>query len=77
MKIPTRFEVMKELLERSAFGVCDYFAVKIGIATSRVRLYFIYLSFLTLGSPVIIYLFFSFFLNVKRYIRNKKNLLCQ
>jgi phage shock protein PspC (stress-responsive transcriptional regulator) len=77
MKIPTRIEDFKELLERSAFGVCDYFADKIGVATSRVRLNFIYLSFLTLGSPVIIYLFLAFWLNLKRYIRNKKNVLWQ
>jgi phage shock protein PspC (stress-responsive transcriptional regulator) len=77
MKIPTQLENMKELLERSAFGVCDYFGDKIGIATSRVRLYFIYISFLTLGSPVVIYLFLAFWLNVKRYIRNKRNILWQ
>ena len=46
MKIPSRIETLKELLERSAFGVCDYFADKLGVATSRVRLTFIYLSFL-------------------------------
>ncbi|KAA3630577.1 MAG: PspC family transcriptional regulator [Bacteroidetes bacterium] len=66
---------MKELLERSAFGVCDYLGHKIGVATTRVRLYFIYISFLTLGSPVVIYLFLAFWLNVKRYIRNKRNIL--
>lgn len=75
MRIPTQLENMKELLERSAFGVCDYLGHKIGVATTRVRLYFIYISFLTLGSPVVIYLFLAFWLNVKRYIRNKRNIL--
>ncbi len=75
MKMPTQLENMKELLERSAFGVCDYLGHKIGVATTRVRLYFIYISFLTLGSPVVIYLFLAFWLNVKRYIRNKRNIL--
>lgn len=68
---------VKGLLERSAFGVCDYLADKIGIATSRVRLYFIYASFVTLGSPIIFYLVGIFWLNLKRYIKNKPNLVRQ
>lgn len=66
-------ERLKHLLEKSAFGVCSYLGDKMGIASSRVRLYFIYLSFVTLGSPVIFYLFTAFWLNVRRYIRRSKN----
>lgn len=65
----------KALLEKSAFGVCQYLGQKMGIASSRVRLYFIYLSFGTLGSPVIVYLFLLFWLNVKRYINQSKKLM--
>ena len=61
-------------MERSAFGVCSYLGDKMGLASARVRLYFIYLSFVTLGSPVIFYLFVAFWLNVKRYIKNKRSL---
>lgn len=64
-------------MERSAFGVCSYLGEKMGIASSRVRTYFIYTSFVTFGSPVIFYLFVAFWLNVKRYIKNKRNLLWQ
>ncbi len=64
-------------MERSAFGVCSYLGEKMGLASARVRMYFIYLSFVALGSPVIIYLFVAFWLNVKRYIRSKRNLLWQ
>ena len=67
------FEEMKDLLERSAFGVCSYLGEILGIATTRVRLYFIYLSFVALGSPVIFYLFVAFWLNVKEYIKQKRN----
>ncbi|MCB0633379.1 MAG: PspC family transcriptional regulator [Saprospiraceae bacterium] len=63
----------KEILERSAFGVCNYLGEKIGISSSRVRLYFIYASFVTLGSPIIVYLFTAFWLNLRTYIRRKKN----
>ena len=66
---------MKDLMERSAFGVCSYLGEKMGLASARVRVYFIYLSFVTLGSPVIVYLFVAFWLNVKRYIRSKRNLI--
>jgi hypothetical protein len=41
---------------------------RLGIATSRIRMWFIYISFLTLGSPVIIYMVLAFWMNIKRYI---------
>lgn len=65
---------VKDLMERSAFGVCSYLGDRMGLASARVRMYFIYLSFATLGSPIIIYLFVAFWLNVKRYIKNSRNL---
>ncbi len=68
-------EYFRQMLERSAFGVCSYLGEKIGIASSRVRLYFIYITLLTLGSPIIIYLFAAFWLNIKRYIKKGKNLV--
>lgn len=68
---------LKSLLERSAFGVCHYVGKKMGIASARVRVYFIYISFVALGSPIIVYLFVAFWLNVKQYIKNKRNILWQ
>lgn len=68
---------LKNLLERSAFGVCHYIGEKMGVASARVRVYFIYISFVALGSPVLIYLFIAFWLNVKQYIKNKRNILWQ
>jgi len=68
---------LKNLLERSAFGVCSYLGDKMGIATARVRVYFIYLSFAALGSPILIYLFVAFWLNLKQYIRNKRSVFWQ
>lgn len=63
----------KNLMERSAFGVCSYLGEKIGVASARVRMYFIYLSFATLGSPVIFYLFIAFWLNIRNYIKQKRS----
>lgn len=57
--------------EERAFGVCSWWGDKLGIATSKVRLYFIYLSFITLGSPLIIYLIMAFFLEHKSYFKLK------
>ena len=59
---------MKNFIEWTAFGVCTAIGEKIGIATSRIRMWFMYISFLTLGSPIIIYMVLAFWLNMKRYI---------
>lgn len=67
----------KDLIHRSAFGVCSYIGEKIGIASSKVRIYFIYLSFLTLGSPLIIYLFFAFWLDIKRLFKPYRSLFSE
>lgn len=66
---------LKDILERSAFGVCSYLGEKMGVASSRVRLYFIYLTCATLGSPVLIYLFLAFWLNIRQYVRDQNRVL--
>lgn len=69
--------MFNSLISKSAYGVCTYIGEKVGIATSKVRLYFIYMSFLTFGSPIIVYLFVAFWLNVRKYIRNSYNILLE
>jgi phage shock protein C len=63
-------EFIKEMTERFGFGVCNWLSPKIGIHASRVRLYFIYLSFVAFGSPIFIYLILAFWVNVKKYVRD-------
>ncbi|HNP20604.1 MAG TPA: PspC domain-containing protein [Panacibacter sp.] len=63
---------LKHFIEWQAFGVCSAIGVKLGIATSRIRLWFIYISFLTFGSPVILYMVMAFWLNIKKYILNAR-----
>ena len=63
---------MKHFIEWQVFGVCTAIGEKMGIATSVIRRYFIYMSFFTLGSPVIFYLFIAFWMNIKRYIMAAK-----
>ena len=66
---------LKDILERNAFGVCSYLGEKMNIASSRVRLYFIYISFLTIGSPIIFYLILAFWVNIRRYIKKHRDAL--
>ena len=63
---------IREFLELHAFGVCSAIGDKLGIASSRIRMWFIYISFLTLGSPVVVYMVLAFWMNIKSYILNAK-----
>ncbi len=58
--------------ERQAFGVCAWWGEKLQLKSSRIRMSFIYLSFLTFGSPIFIYLIMAFILEHKEYIKFKK-----
>lgn len=58
----------KEAIEWQAFGVCTALGEKLGLATSRIRLWFIYVSFLTLGSPLVVYMVLAFWMNMRRYV---------
>jgi phage shock protein C len=55
--------------EHRAFGVCAWLGKKLGIKTTTVRMYFIYLSFFTFGSPAIIYFIMAFILEHKAYFK--------
>ncbi|HTB06752.1 MAG TPA: PspC domain-containing protein [Bacteroidia bacterium] len=59
--------------EFQAFGVCAWLGRKLGIKGTTIRLYFIYLSFFTFGSPIIIYFFLAFFLENKKYFFPSRN----
>ena len=58
----------KDFIEWQAFGVCAAIGERLGIATERIRMWVIYISFLTLGSPLIVYMVAAFWMNMKRYI---------
>lgn len=59
---------IREFLELQAFGVCTSIGERLGIATTRIRMWFIYISFLTLGSPVLLYMILAFWKNIKNYM---------
>jgi phage shock protein PspC (stress-responsive transcriptional regulator) len=55
--------LMKSLFdfcELRFFGVCDALGKKLDMNSNRIRLSFVYLSFLTFGSPIVIYLVLHF-----------------
>lgn len=65
---------LKNIVEWNAYGVCTAIGQRLGIAASKIKLWFIYVSFLTLGSPVIIYMILAFVRNIKHYISlNRRN----
>ncbi len=65
---------IQHFFEKRAFGVCTYLGEKMGVATSSIRLFFIYSSFLTLGSPLIVYLAMAFVLNMRRHMRRRSTI---
>ena len=71
----TDMKNLPQLLHRSAFGVCSSLGRLMGLSSASVRLYFIYLSFVTLGSPILVYLFLAFWLNIRRYLRGNRNVI--
>jgi len=65
---------IQQFFEKQAFGVCAALGEKMGIATSSIRLFFIYASFLTFGSPLIVYLSIAFIMNMRRHLRRRSTI---
>ena len=63
---------LKNFIEWKAFGVCQAIGERMGVATSHIRIWFIYISFLTLGSPLIVYMVLAFWMNMKDYILQRR-----
>ena len=55
--------------EARAFGVCEWLGKKLGIESTKIRMYFIYLTFFTVGSPIIIYFILAFVLENKDFFK--------
>ena len=65
-------ENIKSFFEKQAFGICEFWGEKLSIKSANIRLFFIYASFLTIGSPIIIYLVMGFWMNLNRLIRKNR-----
>jgi len=64
---------IRSFLEIQAFGVCAFLGSWLGIPSSRIRIFFIYAACLSYVSPVIIYLSIAFVLNIRLYVRKRRN----
>jgi phage shock protein PspC (stress-responsive transcriptional regulator) len=62
---------IQHFFESYAFGVCTRLGEKLGMATSSIRLFFIYASFITFGSPIILYLTLAFIMNMRKHLRKR------
>jgi len=55
--------------EKRSFGVCAYLGERFNISISKIRIFFIYSSFLAVGFPLIVYVFAAIVLDVRHYIK--------
>jgi len=60
---------IKTYFEQKAYGVCAWWGEKLNIKTEQVRLSFIYLSFITAGVSLVLYLVMAFLLQHKERIK--------
>lgn len=66
-------ENLRSFFEHWGFEVCTRSGERMGIAPGVVRKYFIYTSFLTFGSPVILYLILAFWIQIKDHLRSRRH----
>ncbi len=63
----------RHYMERRGFYVCSRLAERLGMRAKSVRLFFIYVSFATLGAGFAIYLTFAFWLRLKDLVYTKRS----
>ncbi len=66
-------EKLKLFFEERAFGVCSRLGEKMNFPIDSIRLFFIYASFITMGSPVIVYVSMAMMMKIRKYFRMKNN----
>jgi phage shock protein PspC (stress-responsive transcriptional regulator) len=64
---------IRHYFEKNGFAVCTRFAEKLGIRVATVRLFFVYLSFFTLGLGFTFYLTLAFILKLKDLVYSKRS----
>ena len=66
------FQKVVTFFEKQSFGVSTYLANKLNMSTSKVRLFFIYASFLAVGFPILFYLLAAVVLDIRNYIKKAR-----
>ncbi|MFK7900934.1 MAG: PspC domain-containing protein [Cyclobacteriaceae bacterium] len=62
---------LQQYWEFNVFGVCTRLGQKIGLSSSAIRIFFIYVSFVTYGSPVVVYLALAFIMKMRQHLRRR------
>ena len=63
------FQRIVTFFEQQSFGVSTYLANRFNMSTTKVRLFFIYASFLAVGFPILIYLLAAIVLDIRSYVK--------
>ncbi|MCJ0742937.1 PspC domain-containing protein [Pedobacter montanisoli] len=63
------FQRIVTFFEKGSFGVSEYLAGKLNMSTAKVRLFFIYSSFLAVGFPILFYILAAIVLDIRRYMK--------
>ena len=66
------FQKVVIFFEKQSFGVSTYLANKLNMSTSKVRLFFIYASFLAVGFPILFYLLAAVVLDIRNYMKKAR-----
>lgn len=66
-------EKIRSIFEEAIFGVCAKLGDKLNMPSKHIRLFFVYTSFFTFGSPIIIYLIVAFWMKLKSMINGQRN----
>ncbi len=64
-----RLQRIITFFERYSFGVCTYLGEKFNVSITKIRLFFIYSSFLAVGFPLIVYIFAGIVLDIRNYVK--------
>ncbi len=64
---------LRYFVEDQIFGVCTKVGERLKFPASSIRIYFIYATFMTFGSPIIIYLILAFWMQVRQHWRRHHN----
>lgn len=70
-----QIDTFKFLVESNLYGVCERIGDRLKMPAKNIRLFFIYASCLTIGSPVIIYMILAFWIQMKDYVNGKRSLI--
>lgn len=63
------FQRIVIFFEQQSFGVSTYLANKFNMSLTKVRLFFIYSSFLAVGFPILFYILAAIVLDIRTYMK--------